>query len=344
MGRRWREGARRSSIKETKARDRAPRREGPLGKNQKERIYLKSLFLITGTSEVPKYADSLRNLNLGEVGMLQYDLVDRSDQLLYSKIKEFAPDFIVYVGGVFGKQPSIAALAHITNNIAPMIHLCSDAADQPWWDLLRRYREGGAFMLQVAIDGSHKWPHGDRDMTALTPVDPALFPSELKPHAERVTMCGFAGNQGGGPISKRTVLLCELLSRRAIDLRIRSSLPYTYEAYCEYLATLRISLNIAHTGTESTTHVKGRVLETALAGACLLETKGSPTSYWFRPGLDYLEYDSPQEAFDIIKRLAEHPAATQAMGESLRRRVLAEHSPAQFWNRIFERIGMKAAA
>lgn len=297
--------------------------------------------MITGSSEVPKYADSLRNLGLGSVDLLQYDIVDRSDQLLYTKIKEAAPDFIVYIGSVFGRQPSVAALAHITNNIAPMVHLCSDAADQPWWEPLRAYRAAGAFTLQVAIDGSNKWPCADTDMTALTPVDPALFPKTLKPHSERMVTCGFAGNQGGGAQSKRTVMLCDLLSRRILDLRIRSSLPFTYEAYCEYLATLRISLNIAYTGTEMTTHVKGRVLESALAGACLLETKGTPTRNWFTPGVDYLEYESADEAEDIIKRLAEHPAATQAMGDSLRGRVLDQHSPAKFWERIFKRIGMK---
>lgn len=310
---------------------------------EKERSHLKSLFLITGTSEVPKYADSLRNLNLGEVGMLQYDLVDRSDQLLYSKIKEFAPEFIVYVGSVFGKQPSIAALAHITDKIAPMIHLCSDAADSPWHHLLREYHNAGAFSLQVAIDGSHKWPNSDRHMTALTPVDPALFPP-LRPHAERAVACGYAGNQGGGPQSLRTILLCEILEARCLDIRIRASLPFTYEPFCEYLSTLRMSLNIAYSGTEATTHVKGRVLETGLAGACLLETKGTPTSYWFRPGLDYLEYGSAKEAIEIIRKLTHEPEATQAMGESLRQRILREHSPLQFWTRIFERIGMKVAA
>lgn len=305
---------------------------------------MKSLFLITGTSEVPKYADSLRNLNLGEVGMLQYDLVERSDQMLYSKIKEFAPDFVVYIGSVWGKQPSISALAHITNSIAPMIHLCSDAADPPWHQHLRDYRQFGAFSLQVAIDGNDKWPGSDKEMTALTPVDPKLFPGEIKTHAERTVGCGYGGNQGGGPTSRRTVILSELLAQRVLDFRNRSSLPYTYEAYTQYLCTLRMSLNVAYSGTEITTQVKGRVLESALAGALLLETKGSPTSRWFRPGLDYLEYESAGEAAQIIKRLADKPKETQIIADALRHRVLSEHSPAQFWNRIFERIGLQVAA
>lgn len=303
---------------------------------------MKSLFLITQTSEVEKYAISLRNLKLGEVGMLQYDRVDSSDQVLYAKIKEFAPDLVVYIGSRWGKQPSIAVLSSINEKIAPLVHICSDAADIPWHDLLRDYHMAGAFSLQVAIDGSHKWPCSSTQMTALTPVDPALYPKEPKPHAERTTVCGYGGNQGGGDASRRTQILTALLMERLLDVRIRSALPFTYEAYVNYLATLRISLNTAFTGTEMAMHVKGRVLESALAGACLLETKGSPTNYWFRPGLDYLEYGDPGEAAQIIRRLAHEPEATQAMADSLRARVMAEHSPAQFWGRIFERIGMKA--
>ena len=75
-----------------------------------------------------------------------------------------------------------------------------------------------------------------------------------------------------------------------------------------------------------TTTVKGRVVESGLAGALLLETKGAPTSYWFRPGLDYLEYETPEEAADIIRRLSHEPEKTQSIAQSLRSRVLAEHT------------------
>ena len=303
---------------------------------------MKALFLITGTNEVLKYADSLRNLNLGPVDLLQYDQVGASDQVLYGKVKVYAPDLVVYVGSRWGQQPSISTLAKL-QSICPTMHLCSDAADVPWWDLLREYHAAGAFTLQVAIDGSRKWPLASSQMTALTPVDPALFPP-LRPHAERIVACGYGGNPGGGGASKRTAILSALLEQRLLDIRIRSNLPFTYEAYAAYLTTLRMSLNTAYTGTEMGMHVKGRVLESALAGACLLETKGSPTSAWFRPGLDYLEYDSPVEAAQIIRRLANEPEATQAMANSLRARALAEHTPARFWARIFERINLKVAA
>lgn len=304
---------------------------------------MKSLFLLTSSSEVLKYVDTLRNLNLGEVGHLVYDHPGASDAVLYAKVKEFAPDLVVYIGARWGQQPAIATLARITEKIAPHVHICSDAADIPWHDLLREYHNAGAFTLQVAIDGSLKWPLAGTQMTALTPVDAGPYPVSPRPHAERTIICGYGGNQGGGGASKRTQILTALLTERVLDLRIRSALPFTYEAYASYLAGLRISLNTAFTGTEMAMHVKGRVLESALAGACLLETKGSPTAHWFRPGLDYLEYDSPQEAAQIIRHLSNEPEATQAMALSLRARVLAEHTPAKFWARIFERIGLNVS-
>lgn len=299
---------------------------------------MKLLVLLTGTNETLKYAESLEMF--GPVSTLQYDVSGRSDQLLFDKAKEAAPDFIAYIGSRWGYQPTISTLSRINEKLAPMVHICSDAADQPWWDLLREYHQCGAFSLQIAIDGSTQWPTSDANLTLLTPINPALF-GEPIPHAQRAVKFGYAGNAGGGPASQRTVLLTELLRQRVLDLRIRSNLPYTYEAMCDYLENCRISLNIAYTGTESTTHVKGRVIESGLAGCCLLETKGSPVSKWFTPGVDYLEYSSADEAVTLMRELIDHPEVTQAMGLALRAKILAEHTPTKFWAKIFNRVGVK---
>lgn len=302
---------------------------------------MKSLVLSTSSNETDKYSDGLKRF--GEMTRITYDQLGHSESMMLAKVRECAPDLIVYIGTRWGQQPSQAALARINSSIAPMVHICSDAADPPWHDLLRMYHTNACFSLQVAIDGSRKWPLADTQMTALTPVDPATFPP-FKPHAERGIACGYAGNPGSGNGSKRTGMLSALLAfppvGTLIDLRIRSNLPNTYEAYCDYLGKCRMSLNIAFSGTEATLQVKGRVIESGLAGACLLETKGAPTSDWFTPGADYLEYADQFEAEKIIRQLANEPEATQAMGESLRTKVLNEHTPEKFWNRIFDRIGL----
>jgi len=308
---------------------------------------VKSLVLSTSTNETTKYSEHLRNLNLGPVDLMFYDQLGHSESLMLAKAKEHAPDLVVFIGQRWGMQPSIAALSKINSSIAPAVHICSDAADPPWWSLLQEYHYAGCFTLQVAIDGSRKWPISDSQMTALTPVDPATFP-EFRPHTERAVACGYAGNAGSGNGSKRTGMLEALLAMKPvgkmIDLRIRSNLAHTYESYCDYLTKCRMSLNIAWSGTEAALQVKGRVVESGLAGSCLLETAGAPTKDWFVPGRDYLEYKDQFEAEQIIRRLENEPEATQAIGESLRAKVLNEHTPERFWNRIFERIGLNVSA
>lgn len=309
-------------------------------KKEERRGVLKALFIKTSSNETDKYVDCLATLQLGPVEKIAYDTPGLEDETLVAKAKELAPDVIVYIGARWGKTVSPAALAHMNAKVAPTVHICSDAADAPWHDLLREYHQCGAFSLQVAIDGSHKWPLSNHAMTALTPVEPGLFGRPL-PHKERPIPCGYAGNPGAGNGSRRTGMLSALLERKTIDqLHIRSNLPHTNGMYNRFLGLCRLSVSIAWTGTETALHVKGRVLESGLAGACLLETKGAPTSYWFRPGLDYLEYGTPDEATDIVRRLANEPEASQAIGFSLRQRILNEHTPHHFWTRIFNRIGL----
>jgi len=305
---------------------------------------MKTLVLSTSTNETTKYSESILGLGLGEVVTLPYDIIDQSEQFLYGKIKDCAPDMIVYIGSRWGKQPSISTLCKINWKIAPSVHICSDAADPPWHDLLRSYHDKGAFSLQVAIDGSRNWPGASSGLTLLTPVEFDNFPEIPQPHQARGTVCGFAGNAGSGDLSERTKLLSALLKERLLALRIRSSLPYTYDSYCDYLSACRMSLNIAYSGTEQVFQVKGRVVETGLACACLLETAGAPTSEWFRPGIDYLEYKDAEHAARIIRRLENEPVETEAIALNLHKRIKMEHSPRQFWNAIFSKIGMREAA
>ena len=269
-----------------------------------------------------------------------------SDAALYAKLRELQPDLMVYIGSRWGVQPSTATLARINAQVAPSVHICSDAADPPWWDLLREYHEAGAFALQVAIDGNDQWPGAQNGLTLLTPIDAKHFGNGATPHVARAVACGYAGNQGavGG---NRNMVLQEVAFYNLVTMRLRDDAPGSYEAMCAFLCDSRMSLNIPYSGTETVFQVKGRVVESGLAGSCLLEVAGSPTNKWFTPGVDYLEYDSMPMCRELIVKLREDREQTERIGASLRRRALAEHSPAVFWGKVLEKIGMtgwKAAA
>jgi hypothetical protein len=87
-------------------------------------------------------------------------------------------------------------------------------------------------------------------------------------------------------------------------------------------------------------HVKGRIVEAGLAGCCVLDMRGSPTADWFEPGRDYLEYSTADEAADIIERMKLQQVECAMMGLRLRRKILDNHTPAHFWRRILDRIGV----
>jgi len=302
---------------------------------------VKILFLSTSSNETTKYAESLGCLNPESVAIIRYDDENYVDSLVIAKAKEYAPDFIVYIGSRWGAQITILTLAKLNTEIAPTVHICSDAADPPWHDLLMEYHYAGAFALQVAIDGNKQWPlHGtSAGMTALTPVDPSRF-NGFKPHSDRSIACGYAGNPGSEG-SVRRHILSELVFHHAIDVRLRAEGPDSYGKMCAYMQDCRISINLSHTGTQAAKQVKGRVVEAALAGSCLLELAGSPTCDWFSLNADFLQYEGPGDAIETIKHYSTRPEETEAMGRRLREKVLAEHTPLKFWSKICERIGVK---
>lgn len=298
---------------------------------------MKALTLSTSSNETLKYADSFAKYLACATNVIAYDERTLSDRALVEKIQAAAPDVILYIGSRWGKQPGASTLAQINAGIAPTIHFCSDAADQPWWDLLLDYHYAGSFKVQVAIDGNKEWPLALSGLTLLTPVEHSYFPAGERPHAQRNVACGYAGNPGGTG-SHRRAILSDLLGTRHIDMRQRSDLPFTYDGYCEHLMNCRMSLNISYSGTEQAKQVKGRVVESALAGACLLEIKGSPTSDWFTPGEDYFEYESIEDARRLIDELKSQPDLTQAVAMSLRAKVMRDHAPSVFWGKVMERV------
>lgn len=300
---------------------------------------MKILFLSTSSNETDKYAASLSCLNPEQVEIVRYDVAGFDDGALYRRAAEMAPSFIVYIGSRWGAVISPLALAQLNQKVAPTVHICSDAADIPWHDLLIEYHYAGSFALQVAIDGNPAWPCAKSGLTALTPVDPKYF-NGVRPHAARKVDCGFAGNPGNNG-SWRRYLLSEMMFHKALDMRLRFDAPETYPAYCEYLMDCRVSLNLPHTGSGVAMHVKGRVVETGLAGGCLLEMKNSPTAHWFTPGEDYAEYENIGDAIEVARRLKDNPEGAEAMGRRLREKVLAEHGPLKFWTRVCERVAVK---
>ena len=127
---------------------------------------MRGLFVTSATNETFKYEDSFGLLPGAEFASLRY--TNRSgregtrfpglmDEAIIRRAEKYRPEIIVYIGSRWGELVNIPSL-HQLRAMAPLVHLCSDAADPPWWDLLEEYDREGVFSLQVAIDGNRSWP------------------------------------------------------------------------------------------------------------------------------------------------------------------------------------------
>jgi hypothetical protein len=272
-----------------------------------------------------------------DVDVIRYDdrPHDRHDEVI-EHVRKFAPDAIVYIGAIEGlhDRPTLRPdkLKQL-RDIAKTIHICGDACDFPWWPFLETYDKEECFDVQVSIDGNYETPlvNFKNGMIKLTPTDPKLF----KPRNwhERDIFAAFAGGHGHG--ERRDLISCLTAS---MDVQwIRNT---TQTNLCESMGRTKISINHSMNGTGDKDHVKGRVVETGFARACLLEKKNKHTSRWFKPGIDYIQYDGVKDAARKLEWAKNNLPEVEKIAMNMNVKMHAEHHPAVFWSDVFEKAGV----
>jgi Glycosyl transferases group 1 len=293
---------------------------------------MRALIFTTGTADTIKLVNSFTSLG-HEYCIVQYDVPGLSIETM---ARQYGPEIIIYIGAIkaihHSPVPDTAELCR-TNAIAPMVHICSDPADDPWWPSLEEYDAAGAFRLQVGIDGSRDNPISRFGMMALTPVDPKPFPDP--PWDSRTIACGFAGGVGFRESTIGPIRAAGLLTHFG-----NGGHAAQYEELCRFYATCRTVVNDNRTGTGRRRHVKGRFVEAALGGAVVIEQHDSPAATWFEEGADYLVWHTPQEAIEMIHRGAPDGERYESMARRLRAKMLEHHAGPVFWRKVLERMGL----
>ncbi len=234
----------------------------------------------------------------------------RNDHLILEAAK--GHDVIFYIGAVKGNAVPRYKTFQKLREIAPVINICSDAADKPWEIMLGHYKRRESFDLQVSIDGAKDSPV---DLATLTPVDSNPFKETNKD-----IRCGFSGTVGGYDRRSQVVMALNWLGGLTLRERCKS-----YEDHVNFMARCRMMLNTSWTGTGHAHHIKGRVIEAGWAGCALLEHADSPISEWF-PEDCYFRWGNPKEAAEIIKNSTDEEIAKKAsrLSEEIRNRFTAK--------------------
>lgn len=324
---------------------------------------MKALFITTETNETPKYAESFACVNGNEVKhFIFHHRHDRRnfnslpppalDRKIYETAINYAPEVIVYLGACGGNIPTVDLFRRLNVDVAPTVLMCSDAADEcsPWWSLLREYDTHNCFSVVVGIDGNRNWEFSDKHITLLTPIDTSRYPDPIVPHYDRKVVFGFAGNMGstkamknGVPVGRRlpidAMMTFGLQCRQrddSFDKNLNAS--KSYQGCCDFISQTRMMPNFCETGSYERTHVKGRVVEVGLGGGMLLEQSNSPTQNWFEKDVDFVEWETVDDVRKIYSHYKDRPDETQAFGERLRAKMIAEHTPDKFWGKVLGKI------
>ncbi|MCB9030181.1 MAG: glycosyltransferase [Deltaproteobacteria bacterium] len=109
----------------------------------------------------------------------------------------------------------------------------------------------------------------------------------------------------------------------------------TVEQYASYLQRSAISLNILKKPFNA---VNGRVFETTLSGALLLEPEWSEASHWFEPYAEFVPYSDVDDAIDKIRYYQNNDAERIRIAKSGHDKAHLLYTSDGYWSRISEEI------
>ncbi len=252
----------------------------------------------------------------------------KNDVKILEAAKDYRPDVIFYIGGHAGPGlPTIDTLRAL-RKCAKCINLVCDATDHPWHPPLIEYRKMECFDLSVGLDGSLTAPV---DMHTVTPLDPRAY--DTLPRPAKDIRCGFAGNQGYKTM--RETLVSSLSKEGLLMVRPRSSALYS--EYAMFMRHCEMVFNVPLTGSAEHLHIKGRVIESGLAGAALIEMNGSPADKWF-PRESIFFYNTIDDARKIIKDSSKNEISDKAAMFS--EIVRTKYSPQKIYGEMLSRVGL----
>ncbi len=286
---------------------------------------MRALFITTPTLDCSNHVRAWNSFEEPAEHFVFDHIGLRNDWQAVERAREVKPDIMFYIGPNQGRGVPRTATFIELRGIAPLVNLCSDAADKPWHKTLELYRSKQCFDLQVAIDGARDAPV---DIATLTPIDPTPFGGQ-----KRDIRCGFSGTLGG----QRELIVQSLEWFGGLTVRRAKQVhETTYEAHAEFMSRCQIVLNTSYTGTGHAHHIKGRVLEAGWAGAALLEPEESPIGDWF-PEDCFIRYRDPIEAAHWIKTLTDGEIDHRA--RRLTEEVMMRYTPAKIYGEILEHVG-----
>lgn len=110
--------------------------------------------------------------------------------------------------------------------------------------------------------------------------------------------------------------------------------PYDY---ARLIRRSKISINFAISPCQTYYQTKGRVYEVLASRSLLLESKNPSTAKLFTPGVDYVEFSTPQELNDAIEYYSNHEEERVRIASS-GHVAYQKYNSQKFWDTIINKV------
>ncbi len=140
--------------------------------------------------------------------------------------------------------------------------------------------------------------------------------------------------------TNRDNVIHNLLEDAVVTTRRRVS-ETSYAEHADFMMSCLMMLNTSTSGSGASHHIKGRVLESGMAGCALLESEGSPIAEWFPEG-SYFLYRDAAHARQLIQTLSR--SEIEASAALLSQYVRNHYHPRQIYGEILSGLSQVARA
>jgi hypothetical protein len=257
------------------------------------------------------------------------------DNILPKVAKQFQPDIImVSLLGKYPFNPTMNCLDQVRKQTkSKLCFIWCDTGND--WGKPQIQGIGNIADLHISWDVPADEPVCSNHINLWTPEDPKLFYFEQN----KKTDLSFIGS----PRYQDRAMSLQYLISKQLPIMVRGGqreqklIP---EQYASFLRGTKISINFSFS-PDGIFQLKGRVLESLASGCLLLEQENKHTNSMFTPNVDYVPFSNPEELAQKAAYYLEHEDERKKIAAAGNKKFLENYTVEHYWNKVFERLGIK---
>lgn len=254
------------------------------------------------------------------------------DKILPNVVKKLKPKVIIFsLLGRSNLNPSRETYEFLKSEGIYLNFQWADADRE--WALGEINKIGTLADLHVSWDNAGILNGIHRHMSLWVPQDPKLY-YDVK---EKTIDVGFLGSMR---YQERVSYIQHLINNN-VPVVVRGGQreeKLSPEIYASFIRNCKIGLNFPYSPFLRVDQCKGRVYEIIASNSMLLERKNEVTSKLLRPGIDYVEFTTPDDLIDKINYYLNNEEERVRIADSGYRSFHSKYNATLFWEAVIGKM------